>query len=63
MHNCYEILQEYLIHLPQKDRHELATVIVDHGSLFTFAAGTNDARWEKVEDLFKRVISSFSFFI
>ena len=54
---------EYLIHLPQKDRHELATVIVDHGSLFTFAAGTNDARWNKVEDLFKRVISSFRFFV
>ncbi len=54
---------EYLIHLPQKDRHELATVIVDHGSLFTFAAGTNDARWNKVEELFKRVITSFSFFV
>ncbi len=54
---------EYLIHLPQKDRHELATVIVDHGSLFTFAAGTNELRWNKVDDLFKRVISSFTFFI
>ena len=36
---------------------------VDHGSLFTFAAGTNDLRWDKVEDLFRRVISSFSFFV
>ncbi len=60
-HTFYDI--EYLVHLPQKDRHELATVIVDHGSLFTFAAGTNDLRWNKVEDLFKRVISSFTFFI
>ncbi len=60
-HTFYDI--EYLIHLPEKDRHELATVIVDHGSLFTFAAGTNDVRWDKVEDLFRRVISSFSFFV
>ena len=60
-HVFYDI--EYLIHLPQKDRHELATVIVDHGSLFTFAAGTNDARWNKVEGLFKRVITSFRFFV
>ena len=60
-HIFYDI--EYLIHLPQKDRHELATVIVDHGELYTFAAGTNDLRWNKVEDLFKRVIGSFTFFI
>ena len=54
---------EYVIHLTQKDRHELATVIVDQGSLYTFVAGTNEARWNKVEDLFRRVISSFIFFI
>ncbi len=60
-HVFYDI--EYLIHLPDKDRHELATVVVDHGSLFTFAAGTNQVRWNKVEDIFRRVIQSFSFFI
>ena len=54
---------EYLIHLPEKDRHEIATVVVDHGFLYTFAAGTNDLRWQKVEDLFKRVINSFTFFV
>ncbi len=53
---------EYLIHLPELDRHEIATVVVDHGSLFTFAAGTNQTRWNKVEGLFNRVITSFSFF-
>ncbi len=60
-HSFYDI--EYLIHLPDKDRHEIATVVVDHGSLFTFAAGTNQIRWNKVEVLFRRVISSFSFFV
>ncbi len=60
-HIFYDI--EYLIHLPEKDRHELATVVVDRGSLFSFAAGTNEIRWNKVENIFKRVISSFSFFI
>ncbi len=54
---------EYLIHLSERDRHELATVVVDHGYLYTFAAGTNDVRWKNVEDLFKRVINSFNFFI
>ena len=60
-HTFYDI--EYLIHLPDRDRHEIATVVIDQGSLFTFVAGTNEIRWEKVEDLFKRVINSFSFFI
>ena len=60
-HSFYDI--EYLIHLPDKDRHEIATVVLDHGSLFTFAAGTNEVRWNKVEDLFRRLISSFSFFV
>ncbi len=60
-HTFYDI--EYLIHLQDRDRHEIATVVVDNGSLFTFAAGTNEARWTKVEDLFRRVISSFRFFV
>ncbi len=60
-HIFYDI--EYVIHLPERDRHELATVVVDHGSLFTFAAGTSEIRWGKVNDLFRRVIQSFSFFV
>ncbi len=52
---------EYLIHLPDRDRHELATVVIDHGSLFTLAASTNENRWPKVKGLFERVITSFTF--
>ena len=60
-HVFYDI--EYSLHLPDKDRHELATVVIDRGSLFTLAAGTNESRWPIVKDLFARVITSFSFFI
>ncbi|MFZ9901754.1 MAG: photosystem II reaction center PsbP, partial [Vulcanococcus sp.] len=42
------------------DRHELATVVVDRGRLYTFAASTNEARWPKVNSLFHQVITSFT---
>ncbi len=54
---------EYVIHLPNENRHEIATVVVDHGTLYTFAAGTSELRWQKVEDLFHRMITSFNLFI
>ncbi len=58
-HTFYDI--EYLIHLPDRDRHELATVVIDRGSLFTLAASTNESRWSKVSGLFERVVTSFKF--
>jgi photosystem II oxygen-evolving enhancer protein 2 len=51
---------EYRVHLADRDRHELATVVVDRGRLYTFAASTNEARWNKVKDLFGVVIGSFT---
>ena len=51
---------EYTVHLNNRDRHELATVVVDRGRLYTFAASTNEARWSKVKPLFHQVISSFT---
>ena len=51
---------EYTVHLNDRDRHELATVVVDRGRLYTFAASTNEVRWPKVEGLFHQVISSFT---
>jgi photosystem II oxygen-evolving enhancer protein 2 len=51
---------EYAVHLSDRDRHELATVVVDRGRLYTFAASTNEARWPRVEGLFHQVISSFT---
>jgi len=57
-HTYYDL--EYRVHLADRDRHELATVVVDRGRLYTFAASTNEARWRKVKDLFAVVIGSFT---
>ena len=54
---------EYSIDLEDKSRHEFATVVVDRGYLYTLAASTNEQRWSKMQDTFKRVVSSFTFFI
>jgi photosystem II oxygen-evolving enhancer protein 2 len=54
---------EFAVHLSDRDRHELATVVVDRGRLYTFAASTNAARWPRVKELFERVIGSFSLLI
>jgi photosystem II oxygen-evolving enhancer protein 2 len=51
---------EYAVHLNDRDRHELATVVVDRGRLYTLAASTNEARWPKVKLLFNQVIHSFT---
>ncbi len=50
---------EYSVHLADRNRHELATVVVDRGRLYTLATSTNEARWSKVKPLFEQVISSF----
>ncbi|MEB3199353.1 MAG: photosystem II reaction center PsbP [Synechococcaceae cyanobacterium] len=60
-HTFYDL--EYSVHLQDRDRHELATVVVDRGRLYTFAASTNAVRWPRVQALFERVISSFNLLI
>jgi len=60
-HIFYDL--EYELNLNEQDRHELATVVIDRGSLYTFAVGTNEERWNKVENMFKNVIESFNFLI
>jgi len=60
-HVFYDL--EYELNLNDQDRHELATVVIDRGSLYTFAVGTNEQRWNKVEKMFKNVIESFNFLI
>ena len=54
---------EYAVHLGDRDRHELATVVVDRGRLYTFAASTNEIRWGKVNDLFHQVVTSFTLLV
>ena len=60
-HIFYDL--EYELRLNDQDRHELATVVIDRGTLYTFAVGTNQGRWNKVEKLFANVIESFNFLI
>lgn len=54
---------EYAVHLEDRDRHELATVVLDRGRLYTFAASTNEIRWNKVKDMFHLVVSSFTLLV
>ena len=48
-HTFYDL--EYAVHLEDRDRHELATVGVDRGRLYTLATSVNEDRWGKVGDL------------
>ena len=57
-HTFYDL--EYKISYPNNTRHEIATVVVDRGNLYTFAAGTDENRWSKVSILFKNVVDSFT---
>jgi len=54
---------EYAVHLEDRDRHELATVVLDRGQLYTFAASTNENRWAKVRDMFHTVVTSFTLLV
>lgn len=54
----YYIL-EYVADLPSGVRHNLASVIVRRGRLFTFNASVQEARWERVKNLIKQSVASF----
>jgi photosystem II oxygen-evolving enhancer protein 2 len=55
----YYIL-EYVADLPSGVRHNLASVIVQRGKLFTFNASVPESRWSKIKDLVKQAVASFS---
>ena len=60
-HKFYDL--EYSVDLGNQSRHEFATVVIDRGYLYTLAASSSEQRWLKMEDIYKRVVSSFTFFI
>ncbi|WP_255446225.1 photosystem II reaction center PsbP [Synechococcus sp. RS9902] len=60
-HTFYDL--EYAVHLEDRDRHELATVVVDRGRLYTLATSVNEDRWAKVGDLCGRVVRSLTLLI
>jgi len=53
-------LLEYAVKVGDRQRHNLASAVVDHGNLYTFNASTPEARWEKVKALLTRSVKSFS---
>lgn len=57
--NTYYLL-EYAVKLPDQVRHNLASVTIRRGQLFTLNLSTTERRWRKVKDAFYRVVESFS---
>lgn len=55
----YYIL-EYDVKLPNQDRHDIASVAVSRGKLFTFNASTTQKRWQKIHNRLETVAKSFS---
>jgi photosystem II oxygen-evolving enhancer protein 2 len=54
-------LLEYAVKLPnQQERHNLASVAISRGKLFTFNISTTEKRWQKVQNQLQTVVSSFS---
>lgn len=52
---------EYEVTLPnQQQRHNLASIAVSRGKLFTFNISTVQKRWNKVKSLFETSVNSFS---
>jgi photosystem II oxygen-evolving enhancer protein 2 len=55
----YYIL-EYAVKLPNQERHNLASVAVSRGKLYTLNVSTTEERWPKVKEAFEKVVKSFS---
>lgn len=54
-------LLEYAVKLADRqERHNLASVAVSRGKLFTFNVSTPQRRWSKMQRVFERVVKSFS---
>ena len=52
---------EYLVKLPnQQERHNIASVAVSRGKLFTFNASIPEKRWRKVKRSMEDVVNSFT---
>lgn len=53
-------LLEYNVKLPNAERHNLASVAVSRGKLYTLNASTTEKRWGKVKNIFEQMAKSFS---
>lgn len=53
-------LLEYAVKVGEQQRHNLASVAVSHGKLFTFNASTTEQRWDKMKEALEQAVRSFS---
>jgi photosystem II oxygen-evolving enhancer protein 2 len=53
-------LLEYEVKSPTGLRHNIASVVVSRGKLFTFNASTTDRRWGRMKQVFNQLAASFS---
>ncbi|MFB2920920.1 MULTISPECIES: photosystem II reaction center PsbP [Aerosakkonema] len=52
-------LLEYFIKLPNQERHNLTSVVLNNNKLYTFSASTTEERWQKVKNQFQQIVDSF----
>lgn len=52
-------LMEYAVKIGEVARHDLASVTVSHGKLYSFNASTTDNRWQKAKNVLETVVKSF----
>jgi photosystem II oxygen-evolving enhancer protein 2 len=53
-------LLEYNVKLPNQERHNIASVAVSRGKLYTFNASTTEQRWGKMHNALEIAAKSFS---
>lgn len=53
-------LLEYSVKLPNEQRHNVASVAVSRGKLFTLNTSTTEKRWTKLKEMFEIVAKSFT---
>lgn len=53
-------LLEYKVHLPDQERHDVASVVVHRGQLYTINASTTETRWQRMKGVMRDVVTSFS---
>ncbi|MGL5081304.1 MAG: photosystem II reaction center PsbP [Microcoleaceae cyanobacterium] len=53
-------LLEYAVKLPNQIRHDIASVAVSRGQLFTLNISTSESRWQKIHEQLQQVAKSFS---
>ena len=50
---------EYAVTLPDQKRHDLVAVGVNRGKLYTLDISTTEDRWDRVAEMFHKVVESF----